>query len=161
MIDLIRLTIWALLTAAAVQDIRQFRISNKLCLAVVALYPAWLLAVGFQPDIWENALSFLLALMLGLLAYHRGLLGGGDVKFFAAAALWFDLRTGAYYLLAVTVFGGFFALTMIFLRRLVTLLPAQAPDWAVLKADEPIPYGVAIATGGIICSVLYGFHPVG
>lgn len=161
MIDVIRLAIWGLLTAAAVQDICRFRISNRLCLAIVALYPAWLLAVGFQPDVWENALSFVLALMLGLLAYHRGLVGGGDVKFFAAAALWFDLRTAAYFLLAVTVSGGLFALAMIFLRRLVILLPARAPDWAVLKAEEPIPYGVAIATGGIVCSVLYGFHPVG
>jgi prepilin peptidase CpaA len=160
MTDAIRYMVYLLLVLAALQDMIQLRISNLFFLALVALYPLWVFTVGFETDIWQNVVVFLLAFGLGALAFRGGMLGGGDVKLFMAAALWFDLGTAPRYLMSIAIFGAILTLVLIVLRRILPVAAAaRTGGWAMLQRRGPIPYGVAITGGALLCASLYGFNP--
>jgi prepilin peptidase CpaA len=163
MIDLVKYGMWTLLILAALQDVMQLRISNLFVLAILALFPFWIMAVGFNPDVWQNGVVFLIAFVLGSLAFHYGLIGGGDAKLFMAGALWFNLADGPHYLMSIVLFGALMTFVLIVLRRILPPIGrekvATSPGWAMLEPRGPIPYGVAIAAGAILCAALYGFDP--
>jgi prepilin peptidase CpaA len=97
--------------------------------------------------------------MLLVAVYARGWIGGGDVKLLVALAIGLPLA-GVVQLLTVTALaGGVLALTHLMMRRLPFPSPAPAGAsllrrvWAVERwrnvRHAPLPYGVAIACGGI------------
>jgi prepilin peptidase CpaA len=164
MIDIVKYGMWALLILAALQDVMQLRISNLFVLAVLALFPFWLVAVGFNSDVWQNLVVFALAFVLGSFAFQFGLIGGGDAKLFMAGALWFNLADGPHYLMSIVLFGALMTFVLIILRRVLPVFGFKTANkgragWAMLEPKGPIPYGVAIAAGAILCSALYGFDP--
>jgi prepilin peptidase CpaA len=89
----------------------------------------------------------------------RGFIGGGDVKLTAAAALALPPSEVGAFLLAIALAGGVLALLYLALSVIVRRpapgirhgLPARllkAETWRMHRRG-PIPYGVAIATGGL------------
>ena len=130
-----------LLVAAAVIDVRTFTISNGLNAAVALLAPLYWLSIGlpFWPD---AAIQMALALGLFLLlaaAFYAGMMGGGDVKLAAALALWFSPATTLKFLVLMSLAGGVLTLVVVALHR------------ARKREGRPeIPYGVAIAFGGLV-----------
>jgi prepilin peptidase CpaA len=71
------------------------------------------------------------------LAFHFGMMGGGDVKLIGALALWLPLGAVVKLLLVMSVAGGLLTLAMVARQRLGR------------KQEKPeVPYGVAIALGG-------------
>ena len=76
--------------------------------------------------------------MLLAAAFYAGMMGGGDVKLAAALALWFSPASTIKFLVLMSLAGG-----------VLTLLVVA---WHRLKKREgrpEIPYGVAIAFGGL------------
>jgi prepilin peptidase CpaA len=133
-----------LLVVAAVGDWRRFIIPNRLCLAVAALaLPYWLSSgAPLWPTLaWQLLLAAAaFAAFAGLFAL--GVMGGGDVKLFAALALWLPLGKFVGLLLVSAVLGGFLTLALLAAHR------------ARRKAGQPeIPYGVAIAGGALLIIV--------
>lgn len=142
----------AVLVMAAVQDLFTLRISNRTTLAVLVLYPVYVLSAA-QPVAWPFALVLGgLVFAVGLVLFHFKLFGGGDVKLFAAAALWAGPTLAVGFLLTVTVVGGLLA--MVSMTPLRLLLPYMAAA-ARVKVDMAhlmqlqIPYGIPIAVGGL------------
>lgn len=129
-----------LLVVAAVIDVRSFTISNRLNLAVAGLAPLYWLASGLP--LWP-AIALQLAIAAGvftLLAalFYTGMMGGGDVKLAAALALWFSPVSTLKFLVFMSLAGGALTLAVIALHRVRG------------KPGKPeIPYGVAIAAGGL------------
>lgn len=129
-----------LLLVAAVVDVRTFTISNSLNLAVALLAPLYWLSLAMP--LWPNA-----AIQLGLgagvfcllaAAFYAGMMGGGDVKLAAALALWFPPAATVKFLILMSIAGG------------VVTIAALAIHRVREKAGRPkIPYGVAIAFGGL------------
>jgi prepilin peptidase CpaA len=148
-----------LIVAAALHDATRLRISNIFPLAIMATFVAWVVIVGFERDLWENALSFALCLAGGIVLFARRWLGGGDVKLLAAIALWFDLAGTGRMLLFITIGGGLLALAIMIVRRMIPVVLAEGSGWAVLRPRGPIPYGVAIAAGALLAIHLVGVHP--
>lgn len=146
--------IWALialLLAAAAQDAVQLKIANLLALAVAALAVLAMSLDGWHWHYWQNFAACAAVLVVGTMLFARGVFGGGDVKLFAAVALWIDGRTALTLLVLILLAGGFLALIILFLRTIV-------PDnWAahvrVLGRRAGIPYGIAIATGTILTCI--------
>lgn len=157
--DYVLYAMQALLLVAALQDMWKLRISNAIPGAIIGLYLCWLAFAGFQADIWQNAVLFVLVLTVGTLLFARDWLGGGDVKLLAAIALWFDLAGGMALLAYVTIGGGIVALGLILLRRLLPARVREGVGWAGLQVRGPIPYGIAIAAGTILCVHLNGVNP--
>lgn len=135
-----------LLLLAALEDLWRLEIEDWLS-AGVALGAFLALAIdGPVAGLWQNFLLFAGVLGLGTLLFVRGWMGGGDVKLLAASALWLDLDQGWKMLVAVAIVGGVETLLVMLLRILPWPERLRA-RLAVLRKDEAIPYGVAIAAG--------------
>lgn len=142
----------ALLVAAAAEDAIRLRISNILCLAVFAGAFVAMAVTGPETSLWQNALVFAVLLAIGTLLFGKGWMGGGDVKLMAALGLWCDFGAAVTMLTSVLLSGGVLALIILGAR---TLAPAGAGGRVVvLKPGGGIPYGVAIAAGGLIVLAL-------
>ena len=130
-----------LLVVAAVIDIRTFTISNRLNLAValLALVFWWAVRLPLWPDAAVQLAVAGGVFLLLALAFYAGMMGGGDVKLAAALALWFSLAETVRFLVITSVAGGAVTLVFLILHR------------ARRKDGRPkIPYGVAIAIGGLV-----------
>ena len=146
--------IWvATLIAAAVCDLKAFRIPNLLPGILILLFGVMSAARGLSPEIWENFFHFLLALVIGMALFSRGWIGGGDAKLYAAAALWFDWGGAVAFLYLTTMAGLLLAIAFIGARMVG--LRKNVP-----KQDRRIPYGVAIAAGAILSAAWSGWGAV-
>ena len=143
----------ALLVLAALQDAVMLKISNYIVGALLLLGIVAALLAGPRLDLWENGLVFVIALAIGTFLFGRGMLGGGDVKLFAAAALWFSLGGATRLLLFTAISGGLLAV-LIILLRFVPWPSALRSRVKVLQPKAGIPYGIAIAAGAIIASLV-------
>jgi prepilin peptidase CpaA len=130
----------ALLVVAAVVDMRTFTISNRLNLTVALMAPLYWLSIALAP--WPGvaiqlaAGASVFAILAG--AFYAGMMGGGDVKLAAALALWFSPASTIKFLVLMSLAGGVLTLVVLALHR------------AKRREGRPeIPYGVAIAFGGL------------
>jgi len=142
-----------LLVLAALQDAVMLKISNYIVGAVLLLGIAAAIMAGPRLGLWENGLVFVLALAVGTFLFGRGILGGGDVKLFAATVLWFDLGGATRFLLWTAISGGVLAIIII-IARFVPWPDALRSRVRVLQPKAGIPYGIAIAAGAIITSLM-------
>jgi prepilin peptidase CpaA len=148
---------FAALAWGAVTDIRTYIIPNAVPLIIAIAYVA--AAPAFPlPLAAGGLLTGLGVLALGLVLFTRGWMGGGDVKLFAALALWAG-PSQISSLLIVTCLGAL-ALAGLMLSPLRRLLPQASPDAVALAGGQsalrqPMPFGVAIAAGGLYVLALY------
>ena len=146
-----------LLVYVATIDIATRLIRNEICLALALLGVAAQLASPMQ--LAQSLLAAAILLLLLFVIYQRGSIGGGDVKLLVALAIGLPL-TGVIQLLTITALaGGVLALLHLMMRQLPcpNLAPAGSSfvrrvyaveRWRHLR-HAPLPYGVAIACGGI------------
>ncbi len=144
--------------AAAVNDARCLRIPNPLSVAIIGLFGVHA-AVSLTPGDTGSALALgAAALVLGYIAYARGLMGGGDAKLLAACMLWAGPAHALEYLIVTGIAGGVVALA------LTSPLSARAAavvqrGWPAAEAGPdglkraPMPYGVAIAAGALTVAI--------
>ncbi|HKY82450.1 MAG TPA: prepilin peptidase [Sphingobium sp.] len=159
--DLILLVLSLLLVAAAIEDMAKLRISNIFPMLVMALFVGWVVATGWQNDIWRNGTLFLAVFALGCGLFALRWMGGGDVKLLAACALWFDWNAALPWFVYVTVGGGILAFLIMAGRRLVPRTVREGSSLAIFAPSGPIPYGVAIALGTIMALYMVGPNPSG
>jgi prepilin peptidase CpaA len=139
----------ATLVVAAVYDARHYRIPNALSLAVVAITAA---AMAAAPTVWfwGHLGAGLLVFSVGFVLAQYGVFGGGDVKLWAAAALWQGFETLAYQAVAVALSGAVLAIVLLGVRALLGRFGGEPVTYArIFRPGEPVPYGIAIAIGSI------------
>lgn len=129
----------ALLTAAFT-DMRRRQIDNWLNAAVALTAPLywWAAGLALWPDI---AVQFgfavaVAAVLIGL--WSLGWIGGGDIKLLGALALWIAPASYLTLIIVMALTGG-----------LLTLFMACFHIAARRKGRPVIPYGIAIAVGGL------------
>lgn len=165
-----------LLVVAAVGDWRRYLIPNWISLAILALYPPFVLSsnllgptsaqVPWLASVGVATIVFII--LAGLFALNK--LGGGDVKMISAVSLWAGPGLIAGFFLTTSLAGGVLVLASLARARL-----KKQRDFRNLTSDEDrpytenseeedgateggktpslqIPYGVAIACGGIFVS---------
>ncbi|MDB5394233.1 MAG: putative pilus assembly protein CpaA [Rhodospirillales bacterium] len=150
------LCFFALIAFAALSDIKSFRIPNRVSLALLALYP---LHVMFSPVPvgWFMALSVAsLVFMSGFTLFLCGMVGGGDVKLLAAVSLWAGSALVLPLLVIMGLTGGALAagaLLVQYARRYHAsgIAGVIVPDASI--AAPKLPYGVAIAAGGVYAGI--------
>jgi len=138
--EILLMTLAALLLVAAVIDVRTFTISNRLNAAVALMAPLYWFSIGLP--LWPDV-AIQLALGLGVFillagAFYAGMMGGGDVKLAAALALWFSPLSTVKFLVLMSIAGGVLTLVVMVLHRVRRR-----------EGRPEIPYGVAIAFGGL------------
>ncbi len=154
-----------LLVYVAMIDIATRSIRNEICLVLALLGIAGQLASPMQ--VAESLIAATILLMLLLVVHQRGWIGGGDVKLLVALAVGLPMM-GVIQLLTITALaGGVLALVHLMMRLLPypRLAPAGSSfvrrvyaveRWRHLR-HAPLPYGVAIACGGIWTVFSQGF----
>lgn len=130
-----------LLVSAGIQDARTREIANWKNAVIALLAPVWWYANGL--DLWPD-----MALQVGcavavfavfLVAFHFGMMGGGDVKLIVALALWLPFPAFLSMLMVMSIAGGVVTIVMMIERR-IKKNPGQIE----------VPYGVAIAFAGLL-----------
>jgi prepilin peptidase CpaA len=136
---------------AAATDLLTMTIPNRLTLGLGVAFFALAPLAGFG---WQDILSHMGAgsamLLVGILLFSLGWLGGGDAKLLAAASLWLGFDQLVVFLAYTAAFGGALALAILAYRGTpVGALPL--PGWAARlhTKGEGMPYGVAIAAGAL------------
>jgi prepilin peptidase CpaA len=130
----------AMLLFACWCDFRTRTIPNRLNLAIALLAIPfwWSVGIGLWPGAAIQAGVALLVFGVFALAFAMGAMGGGDVKLVAAIALWLPWQAVLALLFLMSVAGGVLTLVMLLRHKLAR------------KAGQlEIPYGVAIAFGGL------------
>jgi prepilin peptidase CpaA len=143
----------ALMAMAAAMDLLTMKIPNRLsALLAIGYFAAALLTRAPMHDIVMHALCGAAMLALTFAMFSFGWIGGGDAKLAAATALWLGWTPLAEYGLASALAGG--ALTVLILMgRRVALPQALASQVWIARlhnAKSGIPYGIALALGGMI-----------
>jgi prepilin peptidase CpaA len=154
-----------LLLYVATVDVATRLIRNEICLALALLGIAAQLASPMQ--LAQSLIAAAILSLLLLFIYQRGSIGGGDVKLLVALAIGLP-AAGVLQLLTITALtGGLLALVHLVMRHLPypKLAPAGSSlvrrvyaveRWRHLR-HAPLPYGVAIACGGIWTVLSKGF----
>ena len=140
-----------LLIAAAVSDARQFRIPNRICLALALLFPLFAFTAPQAIEWGQHIIVFGLLLAAGYLMFLTNLAGAGDIKLLATTGLWAGPHWVAVFVLTTALAGGLLAVgvgLLAWLRK-----SRQAGAQPINFKRLPLPYGIAIATGGL--SVIY------
>ena len=124
----------------AVVDVRTYTISDGLNLAIALAAPLYWWSVGLP--LWPDAaIRVGVAVVVFLLfagAFYMNVMGGGDVKLAGALALWFTPYETLSLIVIMSLAGGVLTLIVVGLHNLRK------------KTGRPeIPYGVAIAVGGM------------
>ena len=134
-----------ILIATAINDARHYRIPNILCVALMILFPFFVLTAPHGIEWQQNLMVFVLVLISGFAMFMGNLAGAGDIKLLAAAGLWAGPHLIALFLITTAIAGGFLAL-FIGIRAYIR---NSAGHSAIALAKVPIPYGIAIAAGGL------------
>lgn len=154
-----------LLLAGCVTDVRTRRIPNVLVLVIAGMGVAYSLATRpFPQALGVSAAGFGLGLGIWIAFWLAGVIGAGDVKFFAAAGAWLGPAATWRAALVAALVGGVLAVAALVvgrrfgdaLRRMV--LAFSSGSLTVLgKVPEPgeagprhLPYGVALAAGVLV-----------
>lgn len=128
-----------LLLYAAIRDVQTYLIRNRLVLVVAALAPLWWWADGVAlADIGIRILVSAGIFGLFALSHRIGMMGGGDVKLATAVALWFSPGETLRFIVVMSLVGG-----------LVTLIAILSHKSRKKLGSPKVPYGVAIAAGGL------------
>ncbi len=140
------------MAVGGLMDLLTMTIPNRVSLALVAAFlPAALLTGMPWPAFFDHVLAGAAMLVVGILMFARGWLGGGDAKLLAAASLWFGVENLVAYLVLVAFLGGVLAIAILSYRRFVPPLWIARPAWAVRLHDRKsgMPYGVALAAAAL------------
>jgi prepilin peptidase CpaA len=164
------LLVFALLAVAGiVQDVRVRRIPNVLTLAILA---GGLIFSLLSDPFWSGLRTAMAGVAVGfgiwIAFYAIGVMGAGDVKFFAALSAWLGPQLAWRAALLSALLGGLLAVGFLlrdrglgrtlrkfallpFLRSLQT---AEVVDLNEDEARRQLPYGVALGLGAIIAFLL-------
>ncbi len=140
------------LMVAAGWDTLSFRIPNTLNLIFLALFPVAVPFAPYAPDwLWHFA-AFGVVLAVGIVLFSLRLLGGGDVKLMTVAALWLGWDRLLEFVVWVAIYGGVLSIALLLLRSqwLQMLYAHLGRPPRVLRPQADIPYGIAIAAGGLM-----------
>jgi prepilin peptidase CpaA len=147
------------LVVAAGFDVARYVVPNAIVLTMVALFVVIFVLAPHPVDWVSHIAAGALLFGAGTLTFRIGVMGGGDVKLWAASALWVGLDGLPAQLLAVTVIGAGLAVALLAIRTVAGRAvhqPARAAALTlprILRGGEPVPYGVAIAAGAILDAV--------
>jgi prepilin peptidase CpaA len=149
-----------LMIAAAIIDFRRLVIPNPI---IGGLCVLWLLDLETTARATPAATFAAIAcaagvLLVGTVLFSRGMIGGGDVKLLAVAALWAGADAFPPLLLLTALIGGLLALA--FVTPLgMRIAASRHADWAPAgdhapgTRRAPVPYGVAIAGAALVVTL--------
>lgn len=141
------------MSIAAISDLLTMTIPNRVSLALAISF--LVLAPVFGLSFAEIGMHFVGAgavFFACFALFALNVMGGGDAKLLAAATLWFGFDTSLLeFLVYVAFIGGVLTVLIVLLRSQSNIILAMGlPLPNSLVIAKKIPYGVAIAIGGVL-----------
>ncbi len=154
MLEIAALLIFPLcMSIAAISDLLTMTIPNRVSLALamafVILTPFLGLSLG---EIGFHFISAGVVFFACFVLFALNVMGGGDAKLLAAATLWFGFDSSLIeFLIYVAFIGGMLTVLIVLVRSQAdVILAIGLPLPNSLVIAKKIPYGIAIAIGGIM-----------
>ncbi len=144
-----------LMVLAGAGDVLNMRIPNRLVAVIVASFFPLALWAGLPlATIGIHAATGACALLAGFLLFSGRIIGGGDAKLFAAAALWFGFPNMLSFLVYTTLAGGVLALVVAAWSAIRWEIDVRGlDDQGVFERLSPnVPYAYALAAGALLAS---------
>lgn len=142
-----------LVVAAGASDLLTLRIPNWLnAVIALAFFPMALMTGMPAEAIFWHSIAALIILALGFTLFSFRVVGGGDAKLLAAAGLWFGWPALVPFLVFTSLAGGVLAILMKVWKMIEVERDVREAGWMKrwLSFKPDLPYGVAIAAGGIL-----------
>lgn len=143
----------AAMAFAGSMDLFTLTIPNRVILVLAAGFLCLAPFAGFSwNEIALHAATASAMLALGILAFARGWIGGGDAKLFAAVTLWLGPEHLFAFAMIGSVLGGGLTLAILFARRIPLPAGLESQAWIVRLHDSShgVPYGIALSAAGLI-----------
>lgn len=138
---------------AALQDAATLTIRNRLVLIVAGGYIVFAPLAGFGVmELAQGIGTGALCLVATFTLFAFGVIGGGDAKLVAAAALWLGPEGALLFILYTMLIGGLLA-GAILMFRAAPLPSALAGQIWVMRLQAPniaMPYALAIAPAALL-----------
>lgn len=160
MLEAMILVVFPLLVAyAAATDFLVMQIANRVSILLIFSFIGLALAVGLPPAmIGMHFAAAFTVFAVGFVLFLTGKVGGGDVKFAAAVALWLGWDQLLPFILLFSSFGGVLSVGCLlaadYLRRWPIL---QVGFLAGFHQKRKVPYGIALATAAL---AIYPLSPI-
>ena len=141
-----------MLLCSVVTDLRNFTIPHWIPISIIALLAvAWVLGSP-TPTFTSSGLAFgVMTLGVGVVWLSGKFFGGGDWKLLSSLAPWVGFEHCLDLLLAVSVAGGVETILVLALRKYGPRFGAgRISILAPVLEHDGVPYGIAIAIGGIV-----------
>src|SRR3546814_7357107 len=136
----------AFLLAAAVTDLRSYRIPNTVSFGLGLLFLPYAVFSGASSQAGWALLGAFVVFLAGCLCFRFKVLGGGDVKLLNAASLCAGPGLLLPFLEVTALTGGVIGLVMLLrLRFRAAAVPPATQD----AGPDKLPYAVPIAAGGL------------
>lgn len=138
---------------AGVRDLTTMTIPNWLTLALaLSFFVVAPLAEMPLSEIAQHAAVAVVTLLLGMVFFAKGWIGGGDAKLMAAVALWLGWAQALPYFVIASILGGGLTLLILGYRNLPLPPFVLRQAWALRLHDrtEGVPYGLALAAAGLL-----------
>lgn len=140
-----------LVAFGAATDFLTMTLPNRLTLGLFALGAAALAiaAPGWESASWHVAAAAV-CFACGFGLFAMGWVGGGDVKFATAIALWLGWGNLLDFALAFSIWGGVLTVAALAGDRLLAPIPALKVGFlAEFSRHRHVPYGVALAVAAL------------
>jgi prepilin peptidase CpaA len=166
--EVVALTVFvAALLAAAFTDLRRYLIPNRYPAAIALAYALYATGHPLEQGLLGLGCGVVM-LVLGAILLALGVMGGGDAKLLAAAALWAGPALAPSFLMVTALAGAAIALAWLTpFRRLMPAAPEPVETPAPPRGGatdlrarlaQPVPYGVAITAGGLHVAALHALN---
>jgi len=150
---LLILTIFpAAMIVAAVSDLFTMTISNKVSLGLIAGFLVLAAFSGMDlKTIGMHLLAGAAMLAVSFAFFAKGWIGGGDAKLYAATAIWMGWPNLLDYTLISCLLGGALTIALLSLSKMPMPAVLKKQYWfnRLHTLEDGIPYGLALAAGGI------------
>ncbi|MGI9513633.1 MAG: A24 family peptidase [Anderseniella sp.] len=141
-----------LVVIAAIGDCFTMKIPNWLNAVVGVSFfgAAFYVGMPLEQLAWHVAAG-VIVLIFGFGLFATGLIGGGDAKLLAVAAMWLGMEQLIAFLIVMSLAGGALAIVMKLWWWVRLEAETRGSKWvkSKLKSSIDLPYGVAIAVGAL------------
>jgi len=154
----LQLTFLVCICFAIITDFKTLLIPNWISLALLAAFvPFAILHLPLEAS-GGHLLAMGVVFVLSVCFFVAGWMGGGDVKFMSAIALWMGPDHVAPFTVLMALIGAALAIGLMAMAKYGSLLGPRLLDRAIpkrlteLATSRQCPYGVAIGVAGLILS---------
>jgi prepilin peptidase CpaA len=144
---------------AIITDFKTLLIPNWISLALIGVFAVFALFFVGVDAIGGHLFVMGIVLALAIAFFVAGWMGGGDVKFMSAMALWMGPEHIVPFVTLMALLGAALAISLIFLNRHGSSLGTRVQELPLvarltqLARDGQCPYGVAIGVAGLLVSM--------